>query len=58
MHYGLSIEIVRDRGKHFLNEVIEHLLDEFMIIHIRSHLLTTLKQMDRLRAQKEFFAQL
>ena len=31
--YGLPIEIVTDRGTHFLNEVIEHLLEEFMVIH-------------------------
>ncbi|MCO5581475.1 hypothetical protein L7F22_035360 [Adiantum nelumboides] len=34
--YGLPIEIVSDRGKHFLNETIEHLLDEFMVIHKKS----------------------
>ncbi|WP_208972701.1 hypothetical protein, partial [Escherichia coli] len=34
--YGLPIEIVSDRGKHFLNEVIENLMDEFMIIHKKS----------------------
>ncbi|MCO5577836.1 hypothetical protein L7F22_049587 [Adiantum nelumboides] len=31
--YGLPIEIVSDRGTHFINEVIEQLLDEFMVIH-------------------------
>ncbi|WP_165309819.1 DDE-type integrase/transposase/recombinase, partial [Enterobacter cloacae complex sp. 4DZ3-17B2] len=31
--YGLPIEIVSDRGPHFLNEVIEYLLNEFMVIH-------------------------
>ena len=31
--YGLPIEIVSNRGSHFLNEVIEHLLNEFMVIH-------------------------
>ena len=31
--YGLPIEIVSDRGTHFLNEVIHYLLDEFMVIH-------------------------
>ena len=31
--YGLQIEIVSDRGKHFLNEVIENLLDKFMVLH-------------------------
>ena len=30
--YLLPIEI-SDRDKHFLNEAIEHLLDEFMTIH-------------------------
>ena len=31
--YGLLIKIVSDRGLHFLNEVIEHLLNEFMVIY-------------------------
>ena len=31
--YGLSIEIINDRGTHFINEVIHYLLDEFMVIH-------------------------
>ena len=34
--YGLPIEIVSDRGLHFLNEVIEHPLNEFMVIHRKS----------------------
>ena len=34
--YGLPIEIISDRGTHFLNEVIHYLLDEFMVIHIKS----------------------
>ncbi|MCO5613331.1 hypothetical protein L7F22_067607 [Adiantum nelumboides] len=34
--YGLPIEIVSDRGTHFINEVIENLLDEFTIIHQKS----------------------
>ncbi|MCO5570501.1 hypothetical protein L7F22_024223 [Adiantum nelumboides] len=34
--YGLPIEIVSDRGTHFVNEVIEQLLDEFMVIHRKS----------------------
>ena len=34
--YGLPIEIVSDRGLHFLNKVIEHLLNEFMVIHRKS----------------------
>ncbi|MCO5613464.1 hypothetical protein L7F22_067741 [Adiantum nelumboides] len=33
MRYGLPIEIVSDRGTHFIDEVIEQLLDEFMVIH-------------------------
>ena len=31
--YGLPIEIVSDRGSHFLNETIEHLLEELMVVH-------------------------
>ncbi|MCO5568337.1 hypothetical protein L7F22_022036 [Adiantum nelumboides] len=34
--YGLPIEIVSDRGTHFIDEVIEFLLDEFMVIHQKS----------------------
>ena len=34
--YGLPIEIVSGRGTHFLNGVIEHLLEEFMVIHKKS----------------------
>ncbi|MCO5567507.1 hypothetical protein L7F22_021201 [Adiantum nelumboides] len=34
--YGLPIEIVSDRGTHFINEVIENLLDEFMVVHRKS----------------------
>ncbi|MCO5580788.1 hypothetical protein L7F22_034659 [Adiantum nelumboides] len=34
--YDLPIEIVSDRGTHFINEVIEQLLDEFMVIHCKS----------------------
>ena len=31
--YGLPIEIVSDRGSHFLNETIEYLLKELIVIH-------------------------
>lgn len=31
--YGLPIKIASDQGKHFINEVIEYLLEEFMVIH-------------------------
>ncbi|MCO5609518.1 hypothetical protein L7F22_063746 [Adiantum nelumboides] len=34
--YGLPIEIVSNRGTHFLNEVIEYLLSEFIVIHNKS----------------------
>ncbi|MCO5558467.1 hypothetical protein L7F22_012051 [Adiantum nelumboides] len=34
--YGLPIEIVSDRGTHFINDVLEFLLDEFMVIHRKS----------------------
>ena len=34
--YGLPIEIVSDRGVHFINATIEYLLDEFMVIHRKS----------------------
>ena len=34
--YGLPIEIMSDQGAHFINEVIEFLLEEFMVIHRRS----------------------
>ncbi|MCO5554804.1 hypothetical protein L7F22_008339 [Adiantum nelumboides] len=34
--YGLPIEIVSDRETHFINEVIENLLDKFMVIHQKS----------------------
>ena len=36
MRYGLPIEIISDRGTHFVNEVIEYLLDELMVIHRKS----------------------
>ena len=36
MRYGLPIELVDDKGTHFLNDVIAFLLDEFLIIHNKS----------------------
>ncbi|MCO5556414.1 hypothetical protein L7F22_009963 [Adiantum nelumboides] len=34
--YGLLIEILSDRVTHFINKVIEFLIDEFMVIHQKS----------------------
>ena len=36
MRYGLPIEIVSDRGLHFINETIEYLLEEFMVVYKKS----------------------
>ena len=33
IRYGLPIEIVSNRGTHFLYDVIAHLLDDFFVIH-------------------------
>ena len=33
IRYGLPIEIVSDQGVHFINDVIEFLLQEFMVVH-------------------------
>ena len=33
--YGLPLEIVSDQGVHFVNEIVEFLLAEFMISHKR-----------------------
>ena len=37
--YGLPIEIVSDRGSHFLNEVIENILEKFVVIQKKSALI-------------------
>ena len=34
--HGLPTKIVNDRGTHFINEVIDFLLDEFIFIHNKS----------------------
>ena len=34
--YGLPIETISDRGTHFINDVINYLLGEFMIVHKKS----------------------
>ena len=34
--YGLTIELVSDRGSHFLNKKIEYILDKFMVAHKKS----------------------
>ena len=34
--YGLLIEIVSDRGTHFVNKVIQYLLDDFLVMHRKS----------------------
>ena len=34
--YGCPLELISDRGSHFLNEVIVQLTSEFMIIHKKS----------------------
>ena len=36
VRYGLPIEIFSDRGTHFINAIIENLLNEFMVIHKKS----------------------
>ena len=36
--YGLPIEIVSDRGLHYINQAIEYLLEEFMVAHRNSAL--------------------
>ena len=41
MMYNLLIEIVSNRGKHFLNEVIKNLLDKFMVLHKNSSFLSS-----------------
>ena len=36
MRYGLPIEIMSDQGSYYINETIEHLLEEFMVVHKKS----------------------
>ena len=36
VQFGLPIEIVSDQGTHFVNEIVEVLLNEFMVTHTRS----------------------
>ena len=55
--YGLPIEIVSDQGVYFINEVIEFLLDEFIVIHRHSTPYHP-QVMDKQKVRTKLYAQL